>query len=58
MNSKNTAQQKLEYYKEKFEPVWRSRFIAFDGSSSFARASRDVALLIGGGWRGVLGFKG
>lgn len=46
----------LREYKEKYHPVWRSRFLVVDPSMSLFRATSEVALLIGGGLRGVLGI--
>lgn len=48
--------QGLRDYKEKYDPVWRMRFIAAPGGFSFLKTISDVALLIGGGAAGILGF--
>ena len=45
----------LRSYKEKYQPIWKSRYLASDGGLSFAQALADIALLVGGGLKGVLG---
>ena len=42
MNSKNTAQQKLEYYKEKFEPVFVEYFNRIKKEKKYPSASQLV----------------
>ncbi|MBI1181203.1 MAG: bifunctional lysylphosphatidylglycerol flippase/synthetase MprF [Alphaproteobacteria bacterium] len=43
----------LRAFKDKFQPVWRPRYIAVAGSPAMALA--DAAILIGGGLKGVVG---
>lgn len=47
----------LRAYKAKFDPVWRSMFIAAPPSVMMPLALLDVALLTSGGWAGLLGLK-
>jgi phosphatidylglycerol lysyltransferase len=47
--------QGLREYKEKFEPVWEPRFLASPGGLSLPRILANIASLIGGGYRGVVG---
>ncbi len=44
----------LRAYKEKFNPVWRPRYLVTRGGFSTARALLDVSVLIGGGVRATL----
>jgi phosphatidylglycerol lysyltransferase len=44
----------LRAYKEKFNPVWKPRYIAVPGGFSLPRVLPDVAILIAGGAKGVL----
>jgi phosphatidylglycerol lysyltransferase len=44
----------LRAYKEKFDPVWESRYLAVPGASSLPRVLPDIATLVAGGARGVL----
>jgi phosphatidylglycerol lysyltransferase len=46
--------QGLRHYKEKFDPVWEPRYLASPGGLILPRILADLALLIGGGLRGVL----
>jgi phosphatidylglycerol lysyltransferase len=46
----------LRAYKEKFEPVWRPRYLAAPGRFALARVMLDVTTLISGGVRQTL-FK-
>lgn len=47
--------QGLRAFKEKFDPVWEARYLATEGGLSPLIALTDVAALIGGGLRGVIG---
>ena len=47
--------QGLRQYKEKFDPVWEPRYLACPGGLVLPRVLADVAALIGGGLRGVVG---
>ncbi|NNE07061.1 MAG: DUF2156 domain-containing protein, partial [Gemmatimonadetes bacterium] len=46
--------QGLRRYKEKFDPVWESRYIACPGSFALPRILLGVTALIGGGIQGVI----
>jgi phosphatidylglycerol lysyltransferase len=46
--------QGLRQYKEKFDPVWEPRYLASPGGLILPRILADLALLIGGGLRGML----
>jgi phosphatidylglycerol lysyltransferase len=46
--------QGLRQYKEKFDPQWEPRYLASPGGLILPRILADLALLIGGGLRGVL----
>jgi len=41
--------QGLRFYKEKFNPVWESKYIAVPGGFSFPKILADIAALIAGG---------
>jgi phosphatidylglycerol lysyltransferase len=45
--------QALRKYKEKFNPVWESRYIVAPGGLVFPRILLDVAVLVSGGLRGI-----
>ncbi|HYU35043.1 MAG TPA: phosphatidylglycerol lysyltransferase domain-containing protein, partial [Thermoanaerobaculia bacterium] len=47
--------QGLREYKEKFDPVWEPRYLACPGGLMLPRVLTDIAALIGGGLRGVVG---
>jgi len=47
--------QGLRQYKEKFDPVWEPRYLACPGGLVLPRVLTDVATLISGGLRGVVG---
>ncbi len=44
----------LRSYKEKFNPVWRPKFMATPGGIALPRVAADVAALIAGGVRGLV----
>ncbi len=46
----------LREYKEKYNPVWKPRYLAVEPGMSIMHATSDVALLVGGGARGFLGL--
>jgi len=49
--------QGLRHYKDKFEPVWKPRYLACPGGLGglvLPRVLADVAALISGGFRGVV----
>jgi phosphatidylglycerol lysyltransferase len=43
----------LRAYKEKFNPVWEPRYLAYPGGLGLARILADVAALISGGYRRI-----
>ena len=43
----------LRAYKEKFDPVWDARYLAWRGGLALPRALADVSALIAGGYREV-----
>lgn len=47
--------QGLRQFKDKFKPVWEPRFLVTQGGLHPAVILTDVAALVGGGMRGVLG---
>jgi phosphatidylglycerol lysyltransferase len=46
--------QGLRAYKEKFHPVWESRYLAYPGGLRLPRTLADVAALIAGGYTRIL----
>lgn len=46
----------LRRYKEKFDPVWRPKFLACPGGLALPRILADIGSLVSGGYRGIL-FK-
>lgn len=46
--------QGLRAYKEKFHPVWQSRYLAYPGGLTLPRTLADVAALIAGGYGRIL----
>lgn len=44
----------LRQYKEKFDPVWRPRYLAWAGGWSLPVLAASIAALIAGGWRGIV----
>lgn len=47
--------QGLRSFKEKFSPDWEARYLVAPGSTAGLLAMTDIAALIGGGLRGVVG---
>lgn len=47
--------QGLRSFKEKFSPEWEPRYLVAPGSATALLAMTDIAALIGGGLRGVVG---
>ncbi|MFA7522268.1 MAG: bifunctional lysylphosphatidylglycerol flippase/synthetase MprF [Halothiobacillaceae bacterium] len=47
--------QGLRAYKEKFDPVWRPRYLAARPGIVMARTLGDTALIISGGMKGLIG---
>jgi phosphatidylglycerol lysyltransferase len=45
--------QGLRAYKDKFNPVWEPRYLAYPGGLSLPRIMADLAALIAGGYRAV-----
>jgi phosphatidylglycerol lysyltransferase len=45
--------QGLRGYKEKFDPVWEPRYLAYPGGLRLARVLADVAALVAGGYRKI-----
>ena len=45
--------QGLRSYKEKFDPMWEARYLAYPGGLALPRALADVSALIAGGYRRV-----
>jgi len=48
--------QGLRAYKQKFDPVWRSRYLAAPGGLTLPRTLADIGALVSGGLKGIL-FK-
>jgi phosphatidylglycerol lysyltransferase len=47
--------QGLRQYKERFDPQWQTRYIASTGGTALPRTMVNVATLVGGGTRAMLG---
>lgn len=45
--------QGLRAYKDKFDPVWQPRYLAYPGGLRLPRILADLAALVGGGYRRV-----
>ncbi|MFH1283329.1 MAG: bifunctional lysylphosphatidylglycerol flippase/synthetase MprF [bacterium] len=46
--------QGLRAYKEKFNPVWKPKYLASPGGLALARVFADLAVLVSGGVKGVI----
>jgi phosphatidylglycerol lysyltransferase len=46
--------QGLRQFKERFDPVWQTRYVASQGGPSLPVTMLDVATLVGGGVRGMV----
>jgi phosphatidylglycerol lysyltransferase len=46
--------QGLRQYKEKFDPVWESKYLAAPGGFSLPLVLRDISAIVSGGTKGVL----
>ena len=46
--------QGLRAYKEKFDPVWEPRYLAYPGGLRLPRILADVSALVAGGYRRIL----
>ncbi|MFI5389873.1 MAG: bifunctional lysylphosphatidylglycerol flippase/synthetase MprF [Bacteriovoracales bacterium] len=49
--------QGLRDYKEKYDPIWKSRYVGSESGLPFAQSMADVAILISGGFWGIVGRK-
>jgi phosphatidylglycerol lysyltransferase len=45
--------QGLRAFKEKFDPVWEPRYLAWPGGLALPRVMADVAALVAGGYRRI-----
>ena len=46
--------QGLRAYKDKFDPVWDARYLAYPGGLKLARILADISALVAGGYRRIL----
>jgi phosphatidylglycerol lysyltransferase len=46
--------QGLRAYKDKFDPVWDPRYLAYPGGLKLARILADISALVAGGYRRIL----
>jgi phosphatidylglycerol lysyltransferase len=46
--------QGLRAFKEKFDPEWEPRYLAYPGGLKLPRTLADIAALIAGGYRRIL----
>jgi phosphatidylglycerol lysyltransferase len=46
--------QGLRAYKEKFDPVWEPRYLAYPGGLALPRVVADISALIAGGYRRII----
>ena len=44
----------LKNFKNKFNPVWRPKYIAISGNFNLPAALNDIAVLVSGGLKGVI----
>ncbi len=47
--------QGLRAYKEKYEPIWEPRYLAYPGGVALPRIMADVSALVAGGYRRIFG---
>jgi phosphatidylglycerol lysyltransferase len=45
--------QGLRQYKDKFDPAWEPRYLAYPGGLALPRITADVSALIAGGYRAI-----
>jgi phosphatidylglycerol lysyltransferase len=49
--------QGLRFYKEKFDPVWAPRYMAYPNAWEWPAAITNVSALVAGGWSKVIGGR-